>query len=83
MASLLSSNDLATRLGTSMENIRQMVFRRQIPYIKHGKRLLFDPDAIDAHVAENAQDPVVFEAQAPPSQLLVERWTTTRAKGSS
>jgi len=49
---LLTVEQLATRLSVTQSAIRHMVYRRQVPFIRVGpRRLRFDPAEIDAWLA--------------------------------
>lgn len=45
---LLDVNQVAEYLNVSNGSVSMMVYRRQIPFIKIGGRLRFDPAEIDA-----------------------------------
>lgn len=43
---------VAERLGVNERHIRRLVHERRIPFIKWGHLLRFDPDEIDAWLAD-------------------------------
>jgi excisionase family DNA binding protein len=43
----------ARRLDTSERHIRRLVAERRIPYVKVGKYVRFDPEALDQWVADH------------------------------
>jgi excisionase family DNA binding protein len=47
----------AERLGVTVRLVRRLVFERRIPYLKIGKYVRFDPDALDRWVAEQRVEP--------------------------
>ena len=47
---------LATRLGTSVRQIRRLVLEKRIPYLKVGHLVRFDPDEIQRWLQENRVD---------------------------
>ena len=51
---LLSIPELCNRLGATERHIRSLVFKRQIPYLKVGKLVRFDPDAIDGWLDDHS-----------------------------
>lgn len=49
-ARLLSQADAATYLGISYWTLRDLVFRRELPYVKIGRRVLVDRLDLDAYL---------------------------------
>ncbi len=47
---LLSQQDAASYLGISYWTIRDLVFRREIPFVKIGRRILVDRMDLDAYL---------------------------------
>jgi excisionase family DNA binding protein len=47
---LIDINGAADHLGTTPRHLRSLVFRREIPHVKIGGKLRFDPQALDAFV---------------------------------
>ena len=47
---LLSQQEAASYLGISYWTIRDLVFRREIPHMKIGQRILVDQIDLDAYV---------------------------------
>jgi excisionase family DNA binding protein len=43
---LLTIDQLADRLGITVRHVRRLVAERRVPYIKVGRFVRFDPDAI-------------------------------------
>lgn len=54
---LLDVAGAASYLSVTERWVRRAVDERRIPYIKLGRLLRFDPDALDAWVAANAVTP--------------------------
>jgi excisionase family DNA binding protein len=56
---LLSQRDAATYLGISYWTIRDLVFRRELPFVKIGRRILVDRVDLDAYLdrSKNRQGP--------------------------
>lgn len=52
--SLIGLAPLATRLGLPMRWIRQEAEAKRLPHVKAGRRLLFNPDAVEHVLAERA-----------------------------
>lgn len=48
---LLTYKDVAELLSVSESGVRQMVSRRQIPHLRLGRRVRFDPNELNAWVA--------------------------------
>lgn len=46
-STLLTVEEVATRLGVTVRHIRQLVFERRIPYLKWGRLVRFDPHELD------------------------------------
>ena len=44
---LLDLPAVAERLGVNQRHVRRLVAERRIPYLKWGRLLRFDPDALD------------------------------------
>ncbi len=55
---LLSVGELAERLGVSVTTIYTWTCRGRLPHVKVGRRVLFDPRAIEAWLAERARPDV-------------------------
>ena len=47
---LLSQQDAAGYLGVSYWTIRDLVFRRELPFVKIGRRILVDRMDLDAYL---------------------------------
>lgn len=47
---LLSQQDAACYLGISYWTIRDLVFRRELPFVKIGRRILVDRMDLDAYL---------------------------------
>lgn len=45
---LVTIDQLAERLGTSVRHVRRLVAERRVPYVKVGRLVRFDPDAVNA-----------------------------------
>ena len=58
---LLATSGAAERLGTTERHIRELVYRRELPFVKVGRLLRFDPAALDRYVADRT-----VGAQAAP-----------------
>jgi excisionase family DNA binding protein len=43
--------ELAEYIRSTPASVRQLVHRKQLPYLKRGTRLLFDREVIDKHMA--------------------------------
>ena len=48
---------LAEYICSTPASVRQLVHRKQLPYLKRGTRLLFDRQAIDRHLASQQFEP--------------------------
>lgn len=49
---LMDLSAVAERLGVTERHVRRLVFERRIPFIKWGHLLRFDPDELEAWLAE-------------------------------
>jgi excisionase family DNA binding protein len=47
---LLSQHDAATYLAISYWTLRDLIFRREIPFVKIGRRILVDRMDLDAYL---------------------------------
>ena len=47
---LLSQQDAASYLGISYWTVRDLVFRRELPFVKIGRRILVDRIDLDAYL---------------------------------
>lgn len=52
---LLDLAAVAQRLGTSESHVRGLVSRREIPHVKLGRFLRFDPEAIETWIKANTR----------------------------
>ena len=50
---LIGIETAAERLGTTPRHIRRLIFRKQIPYIKVGGLIRFNPDTLNQWVNDN------------------------------
>ena len=48
MATLLNVAQTAERLGTTERHIRELIYRRELPYFKVGRLVRIDSDDLDA-----------------------------------
>lgn len=51
----MTTSDVVTYLGLKESQVRELVFRRQIPFTKTDRRLRFDQAALDAWLQEQPQ----------------------------
>jgi excisionase family DNA binding protein len=51
MDQLLTPQDAANRLGTSLRFVRRLVFQRRIPYVKVGRHVRIATSDLDAFIA--------------------------------
>lgn len=56
MKRLLSYDEAATYLGRTVDALRQMVHRGQVPSVRCGRRTQFDVRALDAWIDEHTVD---------------------------
>jgi excisionase family DNA binding protein len=57
MEKLLNNNEAAELLGISPFSLRGKVSRREIPFIKIGRRTLFSPSSLQAFIEANKHEP--------------------------
>ena len=62
MERLLTPQDAADRLGTSLRFVRRLVFQRRIPYVKVGRHVRIAASDLDAFIAAGR-----VEAETPPA----------------
>jgi excisionase family DNA binding protein len=60
---LLTIDQLAERLGTTVRHVRRLVADRRVPYIKVGRLVRFDPNAIKAWLDAARRDPDARHAE--------------------
>jgi excisionase family DNA binding protein len=65
---LLTPQEAAERLGTSLRFVRRLIFQRRIPYTKVGRYVRITTSDLDAFVAAGR-----VEAGTPPSSP--KRWS--------
>jgi excisionase family DNA binding protein len=53
MEQLLTPQEAADRLGTSLRFVRRLVFERRIAYRKLGRYVRFHPDDVEEYIAAN------------------------------
>ncbi len=58
---LMTIAEVAARLNVNVRHVRRLVEQGRIPYIKWGHLLRFDPDEIEAWIADHH-----IEATRPP-----------------
>ena len=57
-SALLDVRQVASRLGVTTRFVRRLVDERRIPFCKIGKFVRFDPDDLEAWIAERRVDSV-------------------------
>jgi excisionase family DNA binding protein len=57
MANLLSVNDAAHRLGISRHTLNCWVSKRKVPFVKLGRRTLFNPADLDRMIKAATVEP--------------------------
>lgn len=50
---LLTIDELAEHLGTSIRHVRRLIAERRIPYLKVGWLIRFDPEEVGASLDEH------------------------------
>ena len=60
---LLTIDQLAERLGITVRHVRRLVADRRVPYIKVGRLVRFDPNAIKAWLDAARRDPDARHAE--------------------
>ena len=58
MTELIDISTTARRLSIAKITLYKMVSARKIPYVKIGRRVLFDPKAIDSWITEHSTSPI-------------------------
>ena len=58
---LLDINQVAEFLGISKDTLYKMVNQRRIPFVKVGRLLRFERDALDAWIRQHAEMPMPFK----------------------
>ena len=58
---LINIQDVAEYTGLSVHTLYAMVSQRRIPFVKMGRRTMFDPKELDRWIAENSVMPVAGE----------------------
>ena len=56
MDQLLTPQEAAERLGTSLRFVRRLVFQRRIPYVKVGRHVRIATSDLDAFIAAGRVD---------------------------
>ncbi len=54
---LLTVDEAAQRLGVSKYSLRRWVSRRRIPYVKIGRRTLFNPNDLETLIKDSTVEP--------------------------
>jgi excisionase family DNA binding protein len=65
---LLTTDELAQLLRATPRFVRRLVAERRIAYIKSGRKVLFEPDAVAAYIEANRVEPT------SRAQLRAELW---------
>ncbi len=65
MDTLLSVEQAAERLGTSVRFVRRLVFERRIAYRKVGRYVRFHPDDLEEYIAANRVEVRKVRADRP------------------
>jgi excisionase family DNA binding protein len=67
MDKLLSPQEAADRLSTSLRFVRRLVFQRRIPYVKVGRHVRIAASDLDAFIAAGRVEAGPPPASHPPS----------------
>jgi excisionase family DNA binding protein len=67
MDQLLSPQEAADRLSTSLRFVRRLVFQRRIPYVKVGRHVRIAASDLDAFIAAGRVEAGPPPASHPPS----------------
>lgn len=59
MEALLKIKDVSELIGTSPAGVYKMIYNRQIPFVKLGKRIRFKPAQISAWISKNSYDNII------------------------
>jgi excisionase family DNA binding protein len=59
---LLTIDQLAERLGTSVRHVRRLVAERRVPYVKVGRLVRFDPEAVKSWLEAASMVPRAWRA---------------------
>jgi excisionase family DNA binding protein len=65
MEQLLTPEEAAERLGTSLRFVRRLVFERRITYRKLGRYIRFHPDDVEEYIAANRVEAAGTAAHRP------------------
>jgi excisionase family DNA binding protein len=65
MEQLLTPEEAAERLGTSLRFVRRLVFERRIAYRKLGRYIRFHPDDVEEYIAANRVEAAGATAPRP------------------
>jgi excisionase family DNA binding protein len=65
MDQLLTPQEAADRLGTSLRFVRRLVFERRIAYRKLGRYIRFHPDDVEEYIAANRVEAASAPAHRP------------------
>ena len=63
MESLLSVTDAAKRLGISRHTLNGWVSKRKVPFVKLGRRTLFNPTDLEKIIKANTFEPKKREVE--------------------
>jgi excisionase family DNA binding protein len=55
--------EVAEALHISPHSVRGKVFRKELPHIRIGRRVLFSPSAIEAYLRANSVEAIVKKAK--------------------
>jgi excisionase family DNA binding protein len=75
---LLTVNQAAERLGTSVRFVRRLVHERRIAYTKLGQHVRIEDADIDAFIAAGRVEPRRVDAQAEQLAWLSTDWPPRR-----
>jgi excisionase family DNA binding protein len=67
MERLLTPQEAADRLGTSLRFVRRLVFQRRIPYVKVGRHVRITTSDLDAFIAAGRVEAGTSPASPPSS----------------
>jgi len=75
---LLSVAETAERLGIAVQTLRNWISQKRVPYVKLGRRTLFDPRQIERWLSQHT----VREQGAPPplEDLLARKGVERRRR---
>lgn len=77
---LLDREQAASHLGMTKGALTMRVYRKQVPFLRVGRRMFFDVEAIDAWIQKQTETAGLTAEEAHSNAATTPRWSLNRGR---